>query len=105
MESSLPTHCVTHALQPKYPHPTLSALFKTHTKPLHIQYGGYGGNIPSPDSDKGLVVELPDGKLFKLKNPNGRVVEMPNSAVVEMLDGQVVEVSSMHFPTDIFQRR
>ncbi len=48
--------------------------------------------MPSPDNDKGLVVELPDGKLFKLKNPNGRVVEMPNGAVVEMLDGQVVEV-------------
>jgi hypothetical protein len=48
------------------------------------------------------VVELPDGKLFKLKNPNGRVVEMPNSAVVEMLDGQVVEVSSIHFSVDIF---
>jgi hypothetical protein len=58
------------------------------------QYGGYGGTLPSPESDKGLVVELPDGKLFKLKNPNGRVVEMPNSAVVEMLDGQVVEVRS-----------
>lgn len=57
-----------------------------------LQYGGYNGNS-SPD-DKGLVVELPDGKLFKLKNPNGRVVEMPNSAVVEMLDGQVVEVCS-----------
>eukprot|EP00282_Hemiselmis_andersenii_P035484 CAMPEP_0169445692 /NCGR_PEP_ID=MMETSP1042-20121227/10575_1 /TAXON_ID=464988 /ORGANISM="Hemiselmis andersenii, Strain CCMP1180" /LENGTH=180 /DNA_ID=CAMNT_0009557105 /DNA_START=195 /DNA_END=733 /DNA_ORIENTATION=+ len=54
--------------------------------------GGYGGG--SPVDDKGLVVELPDGKLFKLKNPNGRVVEMPNSAVVEMLDGQVVEMSN-----------
>lgn len=44
----------------------------------------------SPGSvDNGLVVELPDGKLFKLSNPNGRVVEMPNGSVVEMIDGQV----------------
>eukprot|EP00290_Baffinella_frigidus_P044832 CAMPEP_0180297170 /NCGR_PEP_ID=MMETSP0988-20121125/20238_1 /TAXON_ID=697907 /ORGANISM="non described non described, Strain CCMP2293" /LENGTH=240 /DNA_ID=CAMNT_0022275495 /DNA_START=215 /DNA_END=934 /DNA_ORIENTATION=+ len=49
----------------------------------------------SPGSvDNGLVVELPDGKLFKLSNPNGRVVEMPNGSVVEMIDGQVVEMSN-----------
>ena len=48
-----------------------------------------GGNL-----DNGLVVELPDGKLFRLTNPNGRVVEMPNGAVVEMVDGQVVEMSN-----------
>jgi len=49
----------------------------------------------SPGTDgSGLVVELPDGKLFKLSNPNGRVVEMPNGSVVEMLDGQVVEMSN-----------
>ena len=35
------------------------------------------------------MVELPDGKLFRLTNPNGRVVEMPNGSVVEMIDGQV----------------
>ena len=40
-------------------------------------------------SDPGLVVELPDGQLFRLANPNGRVVEMPNGSVVEMIDGQV----------------
>jgi hypothetical protein len=40
------------------------------------------------------VVELPDGKLFRLTNPNGRVVEMPNGSVVEMIDGQVVEMSN-----------
>ena len=57
-------------------------------------YGSVGGQASSPGDDKGLVVELPDGKLFKLKNPSGRVVEMPNSAVVEMLDGQVVEMSN-----------
>ena len=42
-----------------------------------------------PLSPQGLVVELPDGKLFKLKHQNGRVVEMPNGSVVEMVDGQV----------------
>ena len=40
------------------------------------------------------MVELPDGKLLKLSDPNGRVVEMPNGTVVEMLDGQVVEMSN-----------
>lgn len=50
--------------------------------------------IPDDDDDRGLVVELPDGKLFKLKHPNGRVVEMPNGNIVEMLDGQIVEVRS-----------
>jgi hypothetical protein len=44
------------------------------------------------EEERGLVVELPDGKLFKLKHPNGRVVEMPNGNIVEMLDGQIVEV-------------
>jgi hypothetical protein len=44
--------------------------------------------------DHGIVVELPDGKLFKLSDPNGRVVEMPNGSIVEMLDGQVVEMSN-----------
>jgi len=48
----------------------------------------------SPRDESGLVVELPDGKLFKLSNPEGRVVEMPNGSVVEMLDGQVVEMSN-----------
>jgi len=40
------------------------------------------------------VVELPDGKLFRLMNSNGRVVEMPNGSIVEMIDGQVVEMSN-----------
>jgi hypothetical protein len=44
--------------------------------------------------DSGLMVELPDGKLFRLENPAGRVVEMPDGEVVEMLDGQVVEMSN-----------
>jgi len=44
---------------------------------------------PNSSMEHGLVVELPDGKLFKLSDPNGRVVEMPNGTVVEMLDGQV----------------
>ncbi len=48
-----------------------------------------GSNNGMDFQDKGLVVELPDGKLFKLKNVNGRVVEMPNGSVVEMVDGQV----------------
>ena len=39
--------------------------------------------------DNGLVVELPDGKLFRLSHPNGRVVELPNGNVVEVVDGQV----------------
>jgi hypothetical protein len=57
--------------------------------------GGYGGEEANYNSgDTGLVVELPDGKLFRLKNPNGRVVEMPNGSVVEMIDGQVVEMSN-----------
>jgi hypothetical protein len=51
--------------------------------------GGGGGGGIDYGQDKGLVVELPDGKLFKLKNINGRVVEMPNGSVVEMVDGQV----------------
>ena len=38
-----------------------------------------------------ILTKTADGKLFKLSDPNGRVVEMPNGAVVEMLDGQVVE--------------
>ena len=46
--------------------------------------------------EAGVVVELPDGKLFWLKNPTGRVVEMPNLSVVEMIDGQVVEMSNGH---------
>jgi len=50
--------------------------------------------VPGSPGDSGLVVELPDGKLFKLSNPNGRVVEMPNGSVVEMIDGQVVEMSN-----------
>eukprot|EP00286_Rhodomonas_abbreviata_P020627 CAMPEP_0181310458 /NCGR_PEP_ID=MMETSP1101-20121128/12596_1 /TAXON_ID=46948 /ORGANISM="Rhodomonas abbreviata, Strain Caron Lab Isolate" /LENGTH=428 /DNA_ID=CAMNT_0023417087 /DNA_START=195 /DNA_END=1478 /DNA_ORIENTATION=- len=53
---------------------------------------GFGS--PGSTEGSGLVVELPDGKLFKLSNPNGRVVEMPNGSVVEMLDGQVVEMSN-----------
>ena len=52
-----------------------------------------GANYSS-GGDNGLVVELPDGKLFRLTNPNGRVVEMPNGSVVEMIDGQVVEMSN-----------
>jgi len=56
--------------------------------------GGGGGGGIDYGQDKGLVVELPDGKLFKLKNINGRVVEMPNGSVVEMVDGQVVEMSN-----------
>jgi len=51
---------------------------------------GYNDN----QNDQGLIVELPDGKLFRLSNPNGRVVEMPNGSVVEMVDGQVVEMSN-----------
>ena len=53
--------------------------------------GSEGANYSSGGSglDNGLVVELPDGKLFRLTNPNGRVVEMPNGSVVEMIDGQV----------------
>ncbi len=47
------------------------------------------------EEERGLVVELPDGKLFKLKHPNGRVVEMPNGNIVEMLDGQIVEVRAL----------
>ena len=39
-------------------------------------------------------MQLPDGKLFKLKHPNGRVVEMPNGNIVEMLDGQLVEMTN-----------
>jgi hypothetical protein len=39
--------------------------------------------------DKGRVVELPDGTLFRLKNVNGTVIAMPNGSVVEMVDGQV----------------
>lgn len=50
---------------------------------------GKPGSHVEEDEDRGLVVELPDGKLFKLKHPNGRVVEMPNGNIVEMLDGQV----------------
>jgi hypothetical protein len=49
---------------------------------------------PNSSIEHGLVVELPDGKLFKLSDPNGRVVEMPNGTVVEMLDGQMVEMSN-----------
>ncbi len=57
--------------------------------------GGYGGEEANYNSgDTGLVVELPDGKLFRLKNPNGRVVEIPNGSVVKMIDGQVVEMSN-----------
>jgi len=67
-------------------------------KDAHRQRGGYaeGANYSSGGSgaDNGLVVELPDGKLFRLTNPNGRVVEMPNGSVVEMIDGQVVEMSN-----------
>ena len=51
-------------------------------------------NSPNSSMDHGIVVELPDGKLFKLSDPNGRVVEMPNGSIVEMLDGQVVEMSN-----------
>ena len=51
---------------------------------------GYNDN----QNDQGLIVELPDGKLFRLSNTNGRVVEMPNGSVVEMVDGQVVEMSN-----------
>ena len=42
--------------------------------------GHYYNDDISPNSsmEHGLVVELPDGKLFKLSDPNGRVVEMPN---------------------------
>jgi hypothetical protein len=60
-------------------------------------YGG-GGGYRGMDygQDKGFVVELPDGKLFKLKNINGRVVEMPNGSVVEMVDGQVYCCASSH---------
>ena len=54
--------------------------------------GADGGNYNSGDNS--LVVELPDGKLFRLTNPHGRVVEMPNGSVVEMTDGQVVEMSN-----------
>lgn len=52
------------------------------------------GYVGAHLEEDGLVVELPDGKLFRLKNPNGRVVEMPNGSVVEMIDGQVVEMSN-----------
>ena len=83
--------------------------FKELAGKLHLpnQHGGGGGGSarsgfrPSGGSnnsmdfqDKGLVVELPDGKLFKLKNINGRVVEMPNGSVVEMVDGQVRSCAS-----------
>ncbi len=60
--------------------------------------GGGGGGIDY-GQDKGLVVELPDGKLFKLKNINGRVVEMPNGSVVEMVDGQVCYCACCKIPS------
>jgi hypothetical protein len=57
-------------------------------------YVGADGANYNSGGDNSLVVELPDGKLFRLTNPNGRVVEMPNGSVVEMIDGQVVEMSN-----------
>jgi len=46
------------------------------------------------NSSNGPVVQLPDGRLFRLEQSIGSLVEMPDGSVVEMVDGQVVEMSN-----------